>query len=395
MDRTKTAVGFGAGAAFMYFFDPNLGRRRRAVLFDKIQSVSHDFLDELDKARRDLVNRAHGMLAAAKSSFTGCPADEHILIERVRSRIGRVVSHPHAITVSLDHGRVVLQGPILEREVEELLNEVKAVCGVREVVNRLEVHREADDVPGLQGGVPRIRRSEFMQQSWTPALRVAAGTAGAALLCYGLRKDHPVGRAAVLPGAALLMRAIVNKEFRRIFGAGGPRLIEFDKTIHIHAPVEEVFRFWTNYQNFPRFMTHLKEVRDLGNGRSHWVAEGPGGVSVSWDAEITAYVPNKLLAWRSVPGSRVETEGVVRLDENPDGSTRVTIRLFYNPPAGVLGHLVASLFSADPKHEMDEDMIRLKSLLETGKTRAHGMRVTREEVTGACAPALDRRVQAS
>src|SRR5262249_59360390 len=101
-------------------------------------------------------------------------------------------------------------------------------------------------------------------------------------------------------GAALLSRGLAKKDLGEVVGAsGGPRIIEFDKSIRIDASVPEVYAVWTDYQHFPRFMSHLKDVRDLGNGRSHWVAEGPAGLDVSWEAEITQQVPNRLLAWRS------------------------------------------------------------------------------------------------
>ena len=114
-------------------------------------------------------------------------------------------------------------------------------------------------------------------------------------------------------------------------------------------------------------MAHLKEVRDHGAGRSHWVAEGPAGVAASWDATLTRFVPYELLAWRSEPGSVVANAGVIRFEPTDDGGTRVDIRLSYNPPAGALGHFAALLFGDDPKSAMDEDLVRLKSLLEQGK----------------------------
>jgi len=191
-------------------------------------------------------------------------------------------------------------------------------------------------------------------------------------------------KASRLTGAGLLVRATSNREFRELVGVGcDAHLIELDKTIHIDAPVESVFSFWTNYANFPRFMRHVTQVHDRGEGRSHWVAQGPGGVRVSWDAEITKNIPNQLLAWGSVPGSQIETEGQVRFDANENGGTRVTIRLSYRPPVGVLGHLVASLFGNDPKHEMDADMVRLKSLFEIGRIRAHGLGITLHDLMGS------------
>ena len=117
------------------------------------------------------------------------------------------------------------------------------------------------------------------------------------------------------------------------------------------------------------------------NGRSHWNATGPGGLPVSWDAVITRYEQNKVIAWRSEPGSTVANAGTIRFEPEPDGRTRVTIHLTYNPPGGVLGHFAARLFGADPKSEMDDDLVRLKGLIEHGKTRAPGKgEVVRQEL---------------
>jgi len=158
------------------------------------------------------------------------------------------------------------------------------------------------------------------------------------------------------------------------------RAVDVQKTITIDAPVEEVFRCFRNVANFPRFMAHLREVRDLGNGRSHWVAEGPAGVPVAWDAVITRSEPNRVLAWQSEPGATVANAGNIRFEPIADNRTRVTIRLSYNPPAGALGHVVAKLFGADPKSELDDDLVRLKSLIEYGKASVGRTTVTREDV---------------
>jgi uncharacterized membrane protein len=298
------------------------------------------------------------------------------------------VSRPHAIEVGTEGGKIILKGPVLQDEVDHLLSVVRAVPGVEDVVNRLEVHEDAGKLSSLQGGVPRESRSELMQQNRTPALRMAAGTLGGALIWQGARSRGVVKAASNLAGAALLTRAVFNREFCDIAGVGdGARAIEIDKAVHIHAPVEEVFGFWSNYRMFPHFMTHLKEVRDLGNGKSHWIAKGPAGFAVSWDAEVTKYTPNKLLAWRSLPGSTVQTEGVVRFD-GEDSGTRVGIRMFYKPPGGVIGHCLATLLGADAKHDVDDDMVRLKSLIELGRTRAHGIPVNRDDLKVEPVPAV-------
>jgi uncharacterized membrane protein len=129
-------------------------------------------------------------------------------------------------------------------------------------------------------------------------------------------------------------------------------------------------------------MSHVKEVRDLGGGRSHWEAVGPAGVPVTWNAIITRFVPNEILVWRSEPGSVIANAGIIRFESVAGGKTRVDILLSYNPPGGALGHFAALLFGADAKSAMDDDLLRLKSLIEEGTTRAPGKgETTRQEVT--------------
>jgi uncharacterized membrane protein len=382
MHAVKTAIGgFAAGAALMYLTDPNRGRRRRAILRDKAGAWWRDVANEFGKAGRDLSNRAHGLPLVRESARRSSEAEAPRLEARVRSKIGRAVSHPHAIRASVEeNGRVVLEGHILAAEVTGLLKAVGAAAGVNEVVNRLEAHDEPGDIASLQGGRRRRGSSELMQENWTPALRIGAGALAGLGLYGSLRTEGPASWAMAAGSAALLARAVVNKSMAGVLGMGDECIVHFDKTVHIFAPLREVFDFWSHAENFPRFMSHLKEVRDLGGNRSHWVAAGPGGVPVSWDAEITQFEPNRTIAWRSAPGSLVRTMGQVRFEDDAEGGTRLTIRMSYCPPAGIFGHIAASLFGADPKSEIDDDMVRLKSLLEIGKTRAHGETVWREQV---------------
>jgi uncharacterized membrane protein len=140
-----------------------------------------------------------------------------------------------------------------------------------------------------------------------------------------------------------------------------------------------VFELWANFESFPRFMSNVLEIRDLGEGRSHWVVRGPAGSRVEWDAEVTRFEPNRVLAWQTEPGAVVESSGLVRFEREGD-STRVQVQMSYNPPAGALGHGVATLLGSDPEKLMDEDLVRFKSLVEDGKTTARGETVRREEV---------------
>ncbi len=378
----KYAIACLAGAGAMYFADRDRGRRRRAAVRDRVVAGWHDVTNEFEKAGRDVQNRSRGFGASVSSLWRKSENGAPVLLERVRSAIGRATSHPHAIWVrSEGNGRIVLEGPVLRHEADDLLKCVRHVPGVREVVNRLELHADASDTPSLQGGAPRRQRSELAQQSWTPALRVGSATLGAAMLAGSARASGPARWITTASGILFLARAIANRPFGQILGtADGPGTVHFEKTIHIDAPLDVVYSFWANLENFPKFMTHLKEVRRLSDRRSHWVAAGPAGISIPWDAEITEQQTNRLLAWTSVPGSIVRTAGVVRFDSEPDGRTRIQIRMSYCPPAGLFGHAAAWLFGADPKSEMDADLVRLKSLLENGRTRAHGVSVTRDQV---------------
>jgi uncharacterized membrane protein len=316
---------------------------------------------------RDTVHRAHGAWAEARRLFAheGEVGDE-ALVARVRAALGRVVSHPHALAVEASGGHVTLKGPILAYEVRPLLRSVRRVPGVRAVSDQLTVHKEAGNVSSLQGGEPRSgERFELLQENWSPAARVIAGGAGAALMLAATRARGGLCTLLGVSGSALLARATTNRDLPSLLGFG-ERGITVQKTIHVAAPVEQVFAFWTDYQNFPRFMHNVREVRPVSENRSHWVVAGPAGVPVQWTAEVTRVVPGALIEWCSVRDSDVRHQGAVSFAENGDGGTRVSVELSYIPPAGAFGHAVAAIFGADPKSEMDADLLRMKSMIETG-----------------------------
>jgi hypothetical protein len=115
-------------------------------------------------------------------------------------------------------------------------------------------------------------------------------------------------------------------------------------------------------------MIHLDGVSDLGSGRSHWQAKGPGGKAIEWDAEVTHDRPNELIGWRSLPGADIENEGSVRFERAPGGrGTLVRVNLRYDPPAGAVGKAIATLMNAEPGQQVSDDLRRFKQLLETGE----------------------------
>jgi uncharacterized membrane protein len=148
-------------------------------------------------------------------------------------------------------------------------------------------------------------------------------------------------------------------------GSSRGRSIDLEKSIRIDASPDEVYDMWSNYENFPRFMSHVVEVRDLGRRRSHWVVQGPAGTQFEFDSVLTEQTKNRRLAWRSEPGAQIPNSGSVEF-EPYRGGTRVTVRLSYSPPAGALGHGLAALFGSDPKGQMDDDLARMKQYIERG-----------------------------
>jgi uncharacterized membrane protein len=374
MEREKrtfygSVIGWAAlGAGLMYYFDPNLGKRRRHVLRDKLISYSRKTRDAADATARDVWHRSVGLAHEARTALSHEEVSDSVLVERVRSKLGRVVSHPHSIQVCADDGVVCLSGAVLADEAEKLLNTVQSVRGVKDVAFMLDVYPARDHVPELQGGRPRPGdRLEFMQENWSPAARFFSGLVGGTMAAYGLSRRGLTGAVAGTLGAGMFLRAATNIEAKKLVGLSGSRRgIDVNKIININAPVEEVWSFWSNYENFPLWMHNIKEVRRHDNGLSHWVVAGPAGITVEWDAAETRRVENQVIAWKSVPGSTVASAGMVRFQRNEDGTTRVDVHLSYNPPAGAVGHAVAALFGADPKTEIDEDLSRMKTLIETG-----------------------------
>jgi hypothetical protein len=145
-------TAFGLGAIVMYAFDPRGGRRRRALAKDQLTRLANKTGDGLDAATRDLSNRAAGTVAEVRRRIWSDHPDDEVLVQRVRAEMGRVVSHPSAITVEAHNGTVRLCGPILSDEADTLIRAVESVPGVSSVENELESHDEPGNIPSLQGG---------------------------------------------------------------------------------------------------------------------------------------------------------------------------------------------------------------------------------------------------
>jgi uncharacterized membrane protein len=213
--------------------------------------------------------------------------------------------------------------------------------------------------------------------------------AGGALAAYALKRRSVPGGTAALAGAALLYRGAtghcdvyqalgVNRASGHGTGVaadwgsdtrqqlGGSAGIHVEESITVNKPVAEVFRFWRNFENLPKFMNHLESVSMREGGVSHWVARGPAGTTVEWDARVINEIDNKLIGWQSLEGSTVSTAGSVNFRAT-DRGTDIRVHLQYNPPGGKLGAAVAKLFGEEPGMQIREDLRRFKQLMETGE----------------------------
>jgi uncharacterized membrane protein len=359
-----------AGAA--YFFDPRSGRRRRAVLRDQVVHVSNRTQEFFGKVNRDARQRTRGLYSGAISRFRSDSDDDSVVQQRVRTELGRLSTHPGAIHVSCTGGIVRLQGDILEQELERVVQGVRRVRAVQDVTNELRVHSEPGNIPSLQGNAGRREpRFEYLQTNWSPAPRVIAGFAGATMIVAGAAQKSVAGTGLAGIGAALLGRSICNMPLRQLFGvrSGVDAGVLVQKTIHVYADPDEVYSCWRNLENFPAFMSHIREIRNIDDTHYHWKVDGPAGVPIEWDSEITADVPGELIAWRTTEGSIVQSSGVVQFEPSSYGGTRIHVRMSYRPPANRVGHTVAKMFGRDPKRQIDADLMRFKSFIETGVAR--------------------------
>ncbi|MDT7595210.1 MAG: hypothetical protein QOJ06_756 [Pseudonocardiales bacterium] len=234
------------------------------------------------------------------------------------------------------------------------------------------------------GGAREIAVGAGIESRWMPGMwlwgRVAGdvvdlGILGVVLTRRGRRPDArrrtAVAMAAVAGVAvADVVAALgVSRNGGRMDPAGGRRRgIAARAWVTINRPLAEVFAYWHDLENLPRFMAHLQSVESLGDGRSRWRAAGPAGVELVWDAEISDVRIDEFIAWRSVGKASVTHSGEVEFRAAPDGrGTEVRVRLSYDPPAGKLGAGVAKLFGAAPDQQLRDDLRRFKQVLETGE----------------------------
>lgn len=199
-------------------------------------------------------------------------------------------------------------------------------------------------------------------------MRVAGDAMDLAALSLALARRDGMHRRRLSAATGALAAMAAIDVGAAIGGSIASRRLEVTATTTIRRPRPEVYGFWRNLENLPRFMIHLDDVRVLDSRRSYWRATAPFGRTVSWEAELTEDVPDTRIAWRSIGRAAVPNHGTVTFTTAPDpGSTEVRVRLIYQPPGGRLGAAVAKFLGEDAHQQVDDDLRRLKQVLETGE----------------------------
>jgi uncharacterized membrane protein len=252
-------------------------------------------------------------------------------------------------------------------------------------------------------------RREHSRQNVAKPERIGSVAIGAALVGYGVRRRDPAGLVTALIGGLFLQRgatghcmvyeamgvstgsadAVLGGSDRgdvtsRAATVNARKAVKVERSVTIEKKRAELFEFWRNFENLPRFMEHLVSVRVDSPTRSHWTAKAPAGKTVEWDAEIVNEVPNEIIAWKSVGEPDVANAGAVNFSDAPGGrGTIVRVTLDYEPPAGRIGALLSHFLSEEPDRQIREDLRKFKQLMETGEITTSARRVEDSAYVGA------------
>lgn len=350
----KWLAGAAVGALVMYMLDPAYGTPRRAESGKKLRDI--------DPQTGGAVNQAVQQLGNG--------------IDNAGSSLGGTLG-----SVAREAGKA-FKG-LAERELGASVADVET-GSTGEATGGADADGSGRYSNGERGddrfAGTMMQRDASLSMSPYPYARPASGVrmaalAGGGLLgLFGLLAPRSLfSTAAGLAGIAVLARASSKKPLHTMLGGGQrTRPVQVDKTIRIDASPEHVYDMFADYENFPRFMSNVVQVRDLGGGRSHWIVKGPGGTEFAWTAALTEHDRPHRLSWRSEPGAEVEQNGTITFEPLRSG-TRVTVHMSYRPPAGAIGHALARLLGKDPGHEMDEDLERMKQLVEGKALPGMGM----------------------
>jgi len=217
-----------------------------------------------------------------------------------------------------------------------------------------------------------LRNAQGRHHRRATAFRWGAMITGGALALIGLSKRSKSGIAIATAGGLL--------SYAGAKAAASRRELIARSSILLNCTPEEAYQFWSKFENLPLFMRHLESVNLLSETRSRWIAIGPLGRRVIWDAEIAFDRKDDVIAWRSLPDSEIYVDGIVKFRTAPaNRGTIISAVVVYQPPAGAIGAALARILGKDPSFMMRQDLRRLKALIETGEIptvegQSHGPR---------------------
>lgn len=335
----KWIGGAAAGALVMYMLDPERGAARRAVSVERLRQLGRHTGAAIERVGKELGTSVDSVAASARQ-----------MAGQARASLDHALPRAGAASASNSASSGDSYAP--------------------DGTGRDSMHRMVT-MPGRRARATR----------WGTGTRAAAMAGGGALGLVGLlRPRSPIALLAALAGMLLLARGAANRPLRSMVPVSAQaRPVALEKSVRIDAAPEQVFDLFADYENFPRFLSNVIEVRDLGNRRSHWRVRGPAGGQYSWNAVLSEHSRPHRLAWHSEPGAAVDNAGSIHIDPVGRGSTRVTIRLNYRPPAGSLGRAIAGLFGKDPGQQLEEDLQCMKELAERGSITSRSSSSRRSE----------------
>ncbi|MBA3316163.1 MAG: SRPBCC family protein [Planctomycetota bacterium] len=347
---------YGAGA--MYFLDPDRGRRRRAEVGKRISRLGHEAEDFWQKGCRDLANRGTGFAAEARRFVSATPAEDIVITARVRAVLGHHVVDARAVDVSTSNGNVTLRGTVRPGEPERLIPAIEKIGGVRDVQSGLTTAGSPVGMAMPEGGL-------------SPGTKLLMTAGGGLLLLNGLARRGFGPTLLGTAGLGMFVRGLTDRP-GCLVGVGDDRAIEFRKSIRIDAPVEKVFEFVSDVEQSGRFLPEVVDVESLGEGRIRWTVQGPGGIGrMECEERVIESIENERIVWGSTADAPIRYVGEAKFRSEGD-STRLDVRLSYEPPGGMITHAAASLLGIDPKTQLDRSLNRIKRYLEEGSV-PHGV----------------------
>ncbi len=367
-NRTESGKGWIAligsaalGAAAMYLYGSQRDAQRPEGKGDK-KNMKNKAAHAADSAVRDVGQRWQGLRARlGRMLQAGQRMDDVALEERVRAAARHCLADPSALAVNAAQGCVTLDGQVPESERLKLLANVGTLQGVSRIDDRLERSGAEPAADGPREGDGQAH-DVAEEAQWVPAVRTATALGAGTLGAYGVMRRSP-GSIAMAVILGILARNAADQSVKAGNDDARPDTLVVEADEDIHAAPQTVFELWSRCENFPFFLPQLEQVRDLGEGRSHWMIKGADGTRLEWQAMLTECQAPTILGWKSEPGSPLEHAGLVRFEPN-GGITHVVLKMAYACPPGEPQHRLAAILGYEPQVRLREAMVHMKAFIE-------------------------------